>query len=218
MSGLIKGASAHKVRSFLDPIQPAPASAVDPRIEALERQNGELRAALAAQRTESQKAVAAARAEGELQGKAAADEGVAKRLAALEKGVEKAVAGWNDRLAGLDGLTASLARAALAKLIDGDEGHSRFVAAVIARQMRLLRRDSLVAIRVSSADFPDDGSLAALASEARTGSVRIVADSDLASAECRIDLQLGHIDVGVGTQWAQLAAFLDALAAAEGAE
>jgi type III secretion protein L len=215
MSGLIKGGAAHKVRSFLDPpIQAAPASAGDPRIEALERQNGELRAALAAQRSESQKAVAAARAEGERQGRAAADEAVAKRVAALGKGVEEAVAAWSDRLAGLEGLAASLARAALAKLFDDQEGHSRFVAAVIARQMRLLRRDSLVAIRVSALDFPDDRAVAALASEGATGSVRIVADSDLASAECRIDLQLGHIDVGVGTQWAQLAALLDELAAA----
>jgi type III secretion protein L len=216
MSGLIKGGAAHKVRSFLDPIRPAPASGLDPRIEALERQNGELRAALAEQRTESQKAVAAARAEGERQGKAAADEASAKRVAALAKGVEEAVAAWSDRLAGLEGLTASLAKAALAKLFDDQQGHSRFVAAVIARQMHLLRRDSLVAIRVSTADFPDDGSLAALASEAKTGSVRIVTDSDLASGECRIDLQLGHIDVGVGTQWSQLAAFLDELAADEG--
>lgn len=215
MSGLIKGAAAHKVRSFLEPVQPAPAPGVDPRIEALERQNGELRAALAAQRIESQKAVAAARAEGEREGKAAADDASARRVDALAEGVEEAVAAWSGRLAGLEGLAASLAKAALAKLFDGHEDQSRFVAAAIARQMRLLRRDSVVAIRVSASDFPDDQSLAALASEARAGSVRIVADPDLPSAECRIDLQLGHIDVGVGTQWAQLAAFLDELASAE---
>lgn len=214
MSGLIKGAAAHKVRSFLEPAPSSPAPIVDPRMEALERQNGELRAALAAQRIESQKAVAAARTEGERDGKAAADEAAAKRVAALAEGVEEALAAWSDRLAGLEGLAASLARAALAKLLDGHEGHSRFVAAVIARQMHLLRRESLVAIRVSASDFPDDGSLAALASEASTGSVRIVADPDFAPAECRIDLQLGHIDVGVGTQWAQLAKFLDELSAA----
>lgn len=216
MSGLIKGAAAHKVRSFLDPVTPA-VSAGDPRIEALESQNEALRGALAAQRIESQKAVAEARAEGERQGKAAADEAVAKRLAALGKGVEEAVAGWTDRLAGLDGLTASLAKGALAKLFDDQENHSRFVAAVVARQMRLLRRDSLVAIRVSAADFADDQALAALAAEAGSGSARIVADADLASGECRIDLQLGHIDVGPGTQWTQLAAFLDALATDEDA-
>lgn len=216
MSGLIKGAAARKVRSFLDPIELAPASAGDPRIEALERQNEELRAALAAQRIESQKAVAAARAEGERQGKAVADKAVARQVAALGKGVEEAVAAWTDRLDGLEGLTASLAKAALAKLFDDHEAQSRFVAAVIARQMRLLRRESLVAIRVSSIDFADEQALAALAAEAGTGSARIVADAGLASAECRIDLQLGHIDIGVETQWAQLAAFLDELATAEG--
>jgi len=216
MSGLIKGEAARQVRAFLEPVRPAPAAAGDPRIEALELQNAELRAALAAQRIESQKAIAAARAEGERQGKAAADEAGAKQAAAVRNGVDEALAEWSERLGRLDGLAATLARAALAKLLDDPDGHSGFVAAVIARQMRLLRRDSLVAIRVSAADFPDDRSLAALASEAETGSVRIVADKGLAPAECRIDLHLGHIDVGVGTQWAQLAAFLDALAAAEG--
>lgn len=214
MSGLIKGAAAHKVRPFLDPVEPAPKTGADPRIEAVERENEELRAALAAQRTESQKAVAAARAEGERQGKAAADDAVAKRIAALGKGVEEAVTAWHDRLAGIDGLSAALAKAALAKLFEVHE-HSGFVAAVIARQMRLLRRDSLVAIRVSADDFADDRALAALAAEAGTGSVQLIADADLAPAECRIDLQLGHIDIGVGTQWAQLAAFLDGLASAE---
>jgi flagellar biosynthesis/type III secretory pathway protein FliH len=215
MSGLIKGTAAHTVRSFLDPIEPVPAPAGDPRIEALERQIGELRSALAAQRAESEKAVAAARTEGERQGKAAADDAAAKRVAALGKGVDSAVSAWRDRLAGLEGLTASLAKAALAKLFDEHGGHARFVASVIARQMRLLRRDSLVAIRVSAADFTDDQALAALGAEAGTGSVRLVADADLASGECRIDLQLGHIDIGAATQWAQLAAFLDELAAAE---
>lgn len=216
MSGLIKGGAARKVRSFLEPIQSMPAPAGDPRIEALERQNGELLAALAAQRIESQKAVAAARAEGERQGRAAADEASARQVAAFRKGVEEAVAAWSDRLDGLEDLTAALAKAALAKLFDDHEGHSGFVAAVIARQMRLLRRDSLIAIRVSAVDFPDDRLLAALASEAKTGSVRIIADKGLACAECRIDLHLGHIDVGVGAQWAQIAAFLDGLAGLEG--
>jgi len=218
MSGLIKGAAARKVRSFLDPIEPAPASADDPRIEALERQNEELRAALAAQRTESRKAVAAARTEGERQGKAAADEAVAKRVATLRSGVEEAVAAWTARLAGLERLTASLAKVALAKLFDDHGDQSRFVAAVVARQMQLLRRESLVAIRVSSSDFADEQALTALAAEAGTGSAQVFADADLDSGQCRIDLQLGHIDVGVDTQWAQLAAFLDELATAEGAE
>lgn len=216
MSGLIKGGEAHMVRSLLDPIAPA-SSAGDPRIEALESRVEELQAALAEQRIEGRKAVAEARLEGEREGRAAADEAVATKVAALRKGVEAALAEWTDRLARLDGLTASLAKAALAKLFDDHDEHSRFVAAVVARQMRLVRRDSLVAIRVSAADFEDDQILAALAAEAGAGSARIVADADLASGECRIDLRLGHIDVGVGTQWTQLAAFLDELAVAEDA-
>ena len=215
MSGLIKGGAAHSVRSFLDPATLPSAPVRDPRIEALERETEELRAALAAQRVESEQAVKTARAEGEREGKAAAEDAAEKQLGLLGKGVDAAVGHWQSRLADLDGLAPSLARAALGKLLDDGEGHMRFVTGVIARQMRLLRRESLVAIRVSARDFKDEQALAGLGAEAGTGSVRVVADADLASGECRIDLQLGHIDVGAGTQWAQIAAFLDGLAERE---
>jgi flagellar biosynthesis/type III secretory pathway protein FliH len=218
MSGLIKGGEAHSVRAFLDPAERPPAPTRDPRLEALERENEELRAALSALRIESEQAVKAARAEGERQGRAAADDAAAKQLGLLGKGVDAAVDQWQARLSDLDGLAPSLARTALGKLFDGGEDHIQFVTAVIARQMRLLRRESLVAIRVSARDFRGEQALAALVAEADTGSVRVVADADLAAGECRIDLQLGHIDVGPGTQWAQLAAFLDGLAEREGGE
>lgn len=215
MSGLIKGGAAQSVRSFLEPAVLPAAPVRDPRIEALEREIEELRSALAAQRLESERAVKAARAEGESQGRAAAGDAADKQLARLGKGVDSAVAKWEARLGDLDGLAPSLARAALAKLFDGGEDHKRFVAGVIARQLRLLRRDSLIAIRVSARDFKDEQALAALGEEAGTGSVRLVADGDLESGECRIDLQLGHVDVGAGTQWTQVAAFLDGLSEGE---
>jgi flagellar biosynthesis/type III secretory pathway protein FliH len=211
MSGLIKSEAAQSVRSFLDPAVLPPVPGRDPRIEALEREIEELRAALVAQRAESEQAVKAARAEGERNGRAAAGDAADKQLSLIGKGVESAVARWETRLADLDGLAPSLARAALAKLLDDADDHARFVAGVIARQMRLLRRDSLIAIRVSARDFKDEQALAALGEEAGTGSVRLIADGDLASGECRIDLQLGHIDIGAHTQWAQVAAFLDGL-------
>lgn len=215
MSGLIKSGAAQSVRSFLDaPVRPA-APSRDPRIEALEREVDELRSALAKQRIEGEEAVKAARAEGERQGRAAAGDAADRQLGLLGKGVDSAVARWEARLGDLDGLAPALARAALAKLFDGGEDLKRFVAGVIARQMRLLRRDSLIAIRVSARDFTDEAALAALGVEAGTGSVRLVADGDLASGECRIDLQLGHIDIGAGTQWAQVAAFLETQAERE---
>jgi flagellar assembly protein FliH len=218
MSGLIKSGTAHSVRPFLDPAALPPAPAGDPRLEALQREVGELQDALAAQRTASQEAVTAARAEGERQGRAAAGEGIDKRLALLAKGVETAASEWQKRLHVLDELAPALARAALGKLFDDKGDYSPFVTDLIARQLRLLRRESVVAIRVSARDFEDEQALAGLAAEAGTGSVRIVTDADLETGECRFDLQLGHIDVGAKTQWAELAAFLDELAALEGGE
>jgi flagellar biosynthesis/type III secretory pathway protein FliH len=218
MSGLIKGAAAQSVRAFLDPAPLPAAPSRDPRIEALEHEVAELRSALAAQRIESEKAVKAARAEGEREGRAAADDAADRQIALLGKGVDAALERWEARLGDIDVLAPSLARAALAKLFDGAEAPKRFVAGLIARQMRDLRRDSLIAIRVSARDFADPEALAALGEAAGTGSVRLVADGDLAPGECRIDLQLGHLDIGAGTQWAQVAAYLDGLAAREGGE
>lgn len=216
MTGLIKGGAAHSVRPFLDPVVLSPTPSRDPLLEALEQKIEDLRAELAAQRIESEQAVKAARAEGERQGRTEAGDAAEKQLGLLGKGVNAAVAEWQARLDGLDGLAPSLARAALGKLFDDGEDHMRFVAGAIARQMRMLRRESLIAIRVSARDFKDEQALAALGAEAGAGSVRVIADADLASGECRIDLQLGHIDVGAATQWAQLAAFLDGLAEREG--
>jgi flagellar assembly protein FliH len=215
MSGLIKSGVAQSVRSFLDPATLPPAPVRDPQIEALERENEQLRAALTAQRAEAEQAVKAARAEGERLGRAAADDSAEKQLALVRKGVDAAVGHWQARLRDLDGLAPSLARAALGKLFDEGNDHARFVAGLIARQLRMLRRESLISIRVSALDFKDEPALAVLAAEAGTGSVRVVADADLVSGQCRIDLQLGHIDVGAGTQWAQLAAFLVGLAVRE---
>lgn len=215
MSGLIKGGAADSVRSFLGPAVLPPAPIPDPRIEALEREIEELRAAMTAQRLESEQAVKAARAEGERQGRAAAGDASDKQLALLGKGVDRAIARWEAGLSDLDGLAPSLARAALGKLFDEGEEQKSFVAGAISRQIRRLRRESLIAIRVSARDFADETALAALGAEAGTGSVRLIADGDLASGECRIDLQLGHIDVGAATQWAQVAAFLDGLAERE---
>jgi flagellar biosynthesis/type III secretory pathway protein FliH len=216
VSGLVTGEAARSARPFLEPLPPAPAPVSDPRLEALELENGELRAALATQHRAMEEGVAAARAEGRREGRAAAGEASEKRLAALDSAIAAAMAAWEERLVTLEGLAASLARSALAKLLDGAEDHSRFVAQVIARQMRGLRRESLVAVRVSARDFADDSALAGLAEAAGTGSVAVIADAGLEPGDCRIDLQLGHIDIGSRAQWAKLAALLDELA--EGAE
>jgi flagellar biosynthesis/type III secretory pathway protein FliH len=213
MSALVTGDAARSARPFLEPIRPVPAPASDPRLQALELENEELRAALAAQRRAMDEGVAAARAEGQREGRSAAGEASEKRLAALGSGIAAASAAWEERLATLEGLAASVARTALAKLFEGAEGHSRFVAEVIARQMCALRRESLVSVRVSAGDFTDDTALTALAAAAGTGAVPVIADAGLEPGDCRIDLQLGHIDIGSRAQWTQLAALLDEMAA-----
>jgi type III secretion protein L len=80
--------------------------------------------------------------------------------------------------------------------------------------MSRLRSEAVLAVHVSSADFPDEAALAALP----VGPVRVVALPELASGECRLDLVLGQIDIGPRTQWARLVEVLDGLTADEQAQ
>jgi hypothetical protein len=65
------------------------------------------------------------------------------------------------------------------------------IAGMLARQLRQLRREAVVAIHVSREDFPHDAALAAMVDKAGTGSLAVTASADLPAGECRIDLQLG---------------------------
>ena len=69
--------------------------------------------------------------------------------------------------------------------------------------MEEIGRESVVALRVSQADFPDEPAVAALA--ARIGdSVQIIVAPELFTGECLFDLQLGHIEISPLVQWRAL--------------
>lgn len=171
-----------------------------------------LQAASAAAEAALPGAAAAARAEGRREGAAAAAAAENRRVHALAEGMAAAAARTEEALAGVERLALLVARTALGRLVASDAALAGLVAGSIARQMEQLRREVVSVIRVSVQDFPDEAALGALASDAGTGSVKLVADPDLGAGECRMDLLLGHLDLGVQSRWREVAALLDRMA------
>jgi flagellar assembly protein FliH len=156
----------------------------------------------------SRRAVETAREEGRKQGLGQAETREADRLAILRESLEESAAAFTARLDLLDTLAPELAREALGKLFANAEAWSEPVEAMIARQLAVLRRSSLVAISVSPLDFPDAAALAALSASLRAQSVRVEADQALRAGQSRIQCRLGHIELDVRQQWQTLSALL----------
>lgn len=225
MNGVIKAAAADaRVRPIGDELalqhadRARPIPVRSPAELALEQAHGEiarLQSALIELGEASTRSALEARETGRREGLLAAELEEARRLAAIREAVELARDSWNDRLAGLDALAAMVARAALAKIFGDEADLADLVARSIAFQFAALRGKSVVAIHVSDRDFPDADALAALRIKAQSGAVDIIADAELAAGDCRFDLQLGHVDLGIGSQWRELSRFLEALAVPE---
>lgn len=209
-AGLLKaGAGVQPARRLTgagDPIAPSPAE------RALARAQDEivmLEAALAENAEQSRSAVAAARREGEAAARAAFADARDARLAALDTAAAAARARWDETLGGMETLAVLIARAALGRMVGACDDLAALVTRQIDHRIATLRRESIVALRVSTDDFTDDAALDALARDA--GGIEVIADSALGPGDCRIDLQLGHIDLGVPAQWGALDALLGQL-------
>jgi type III secretion protein L len=144
----------------------------------------------------------------------AADE-TDRLIAAVCAGVDQARAAWNDRLAELDALAAMIAQASLGKLFGDAPDLTELVTRSIRQRTQTLGRESVVSIRVSGVDFPDEAARDALRSAVNLGSSELVIDPSLTTGECRLDLKLGSIDIGVASQWRALDRFFDELIAGE---
>ncbi|HEY0148104.1 MAG TPA: hypothetical protein VGB70_03795 [Allosphingosinicella sp.] len=219
MSGLIKAGSAASIRPFShrpdEPKLQEAAPAEDPRITALREEVASLRLAVAQHPAALERAKADAKAAGRREAGEAIRQDGEKQLSALRAAIATALKDWDARLAELDGLAALLSKTALAKVFDDDERRAALVGETIARQLRHLRRETVLAVRVSARDFPDAAALQAVAAESG-GALNVLADPDLRGGHCRLDLQLGRVDIGPATQWRELAALLDGFMSGEG--
>lgn len=184
----------------------------DPELALLRAENAELRTLVAELRRAGPEAEAKAKEQGKREALLAARQDDDARLKLLGEGIAAAGADWEERLSSLDGLAAQLARTALSKLFDESGDYGEFVVRMISRQVRQLRRETVLALRVSPHDFKDEAALAEIATAAGVGPTAVVTDSDLPAGECRLDMQLGHVDLGVSSQWGQLSQLLQELA------
>ncbi|MEN2790532.1 FliH/SctL family protein [Sphingomonas oligophenolica] len=166
-------------------------------------------------RARAPEAERAAREAGRHQGLEEAEDQADRLVAAVCTGVDQARAAWEDRLAELDALAAMLAQASLRKLFGEAPDLGDLVTRAIRLRTQALGRESVVSIRVSGADFADDAARDALRSAVAAGSSDIVVDPALTAGECRLDLKLGSIDVGIASQWRELDRFFDLLIAGE---
>ncbi len=202
MSGVIKGEAARSVRSFnlraigggaiasMDVA--APRSPVELALDEARKQIALLEAQLVAidkqRRDERDEAYAA----GLKEGAESADDGTERRVAHVREMRDAALDIWRGRVGELDVLAAMLARGALAKVFSPHADMADLVVRAISAKVGQLRAESIVTVRVSSADFAEPSAVVAAA-----GGGEIILDSRLKSGECRIDLRLGEVDLTI---------------------
>jgi flagellar biosynthesis/type III secretory pathway protein FliH len=219
MTALIRAASAeHRIRPIAalciakpggEPFEVADsAPAEDPELSALRLENEKLCSALAKADARMEEAAERAREEGRLAGIESVREAERTHAELLGAGVERALSQWQKALSGLEHLAPLIARAALGKLLDRPEERSDLVGQIVARQLKRLGREGVVAVHVSASDFGAEAGLSALRAKLNGAPVELIADPQMASGECRLRLRLGELDAGLPTQWAELSAFL----------
>lgn len=218
MTALIKSGNGafEPIRGRSAPSVPAeaPRAAPDPRdleIAALGKALERAEAALATSEAEHRRALDTAFEKGRRAGRDEAEDHSADQLECLANGLAQAQARWRAELDSLDLLAPQLARAALARLFAGSDAQDERVTAMIARRVQDLRRGSVVAVRVSAADFGDADVVAALPETIGLGEVRASIDSRLDAGQCRIELKLGALDLDLAGQWRKLADLLDTM-------
>ncbi|WP_394539633.1 hypothetical protein PRJ39_03070 [Lysobacter enzymogenes] len=193
---------------------PAAAAAPDPqalRIAELEQALAAAQAQSASQakaaETREKQAFERGRAHGEQAGQAAAQQRYDERVQALTEAVEGAQQRLETQLVDVArDWSLQLAQAALARIVGDGSLHAELVARTLAHHLSALNRDSVLAVEVSSqdfpdADFPDQPALrAALSRYAALPPCRIDADPSRAAGSCVVRLKLGRLDLGLPAQ------------------
>lgn len=203
MSALFKSAADPVCRPLPAPSRRgavAVSPPVDPRIAAMTGELELLRGELASEQDRTKGAIAAARDAG-LRESAGREQ---DRLDALSAGIAQARADWRERLDAWDRLAALLSRAALAKLFGEHDDLADLVRRTLSRRVATMDAAVIVTVVVSTADFDDAAALQGLSGHCGLPATTIVADPNLEAGGCRIDLAMGHVDLSLPAQWAQI--------------
>jgi flagellar assembly protein FliH len=100
-----------------------------------------------------------------------------------------------------------VAVASMEKILGNERNVSRNLTLMIKRQVEEMRGALLVAVRVSPVDFPDTEALR-MALGNSDGACKLIVDPSLESGDCRIQLSLGEVNIGVAQQLSALKALV----------
>lgn len=132
-------------------------------------------------------------------------------LERLQRGVDEAVATFDEQLAGLERLSALLARECLDRIFGDDEQRVHLLHEIISHQIGQIEQGNLVAIEVCPKDFSNLERLAELVPLGGPN-VKFIPRSDFKRSEISIKLTLGTLSVGLDQQWGRLRGTLTELA------
>lgn len=189
----------------------------DPALSSQDLEISRLRDALSVAEKKLDELVAAAREQGRKEGRESAVRDQAKAISALESGVSDAVTLVRAKAEELEGLALAVAETALANVFANPKLHRQLVVDAIQRQLREVRRETVLAVHVSAADFPEAGGLTELARTLGHADIRLLHDPALDQGACRIDLRLGAIELSLSEHWDAIRTRLKELATLGGA-
>jgi flagellar biosynthesis/type III secretory pathway protein FliH len=195
----------------------APEREEDPAISALRAQVAELTRQVLQLQTELETTADAAYEDGH---QAALSVNVRDEEAArteLGRCLRAAQAAFETALGDTHRLGVALAQSAVAKILGEMPEGPAIVEAILRVQLERLRPEMVMSVSVSALDFENELELAALCSRLGGGALTLQRDRLMPRGDCRIELRLGHLEAGLGTQWQKLVAFCETLAAEPGA-
>jgi type III secretion protein L len=166
---------------------------------------GELKAAIEAAEKALPHKLAAARKEGRDEGFAERSKAEQERLQAFATTLMNAETMLSETLTSIGYFAPLIARAVLEQIFCDPNLRSGLIASSLEHHLSKLSSSAALQVRVSPGDFNSEAMAHLLQSDHLPA---IVNDSGLKSGECIIDLKLGHIDLGLDTQWNKVAALL----------
>jgi flagellar biosynthesis/type III secretory pathway protein FliH len=223
MSGIIKSRDAAKSPHVRPLSKAGPAFVAEPKIDpqliAARTELAEARTLITAKDAEIGDLVAALESafeDGRAQGREAAlKEAASQRdvlAAKLQASGERATGALERDLASLERLAVALTLESLEKILGEPGAFATLAPQIIREQLARLDADSVLRIRVSTADFPSPDDLADLTAAIGHPGLEVAADGGLATGDCTIKLALGTLEVGPNQQWARLKEALAPLA------
>jgi flagellar biosynthesis/type III secretory pathway protein FliH len=160
-------------------------------------------------------ALAEAHAKGVTAGRAdAEDEFEDSREEALETlrtGVQDASARFEVALKDMEALAILIAVEAVDKLCGDAEQFRAMLVSAVATQVRQTDRASLISVTASRADFPDTREVAALAETLGMNPSQLIVQDDLDPGDCRINLGVGALELGLRSSWDKMKDMLNAI-------